>query len=456
MDKFRYVTIITLTVIFTAFVGNTYYLVSLYDSIKSQYIATAKDCLMQADFMEITKRLKDKYQYNDSNLIVNFMIVLDKRLTMDGDIIQVGNNTATESSVSDDDLFSMFEAMSTTMTHNLRNRMPSVDKPQTDFKMLEILFEKELNHAGLFPTTVKIIPEDSIPSFSTKNMWRIDYSLYRNSPVIYRAYISPPLGGILKETIGAVITTFIIFITLCFSFYYLIKTIMGLRTVEEMKDDFTNNMTHELKTPIAAAYSAIDTLIDRGGNYDNNKRERYLKLALDQLTRLSGLVESILSMSMERRKSLVLEHVDIDIKPFIDEIASLHTLKSEKNVNINVDVSPDDLVIKTDPTHFANVINNLLDNAIKYSGDSVTIDISINRNSLIIRDNGIGIPSTALPNIYKKFYRVPNGNCSEVSGYGIGLYYVKSIVDKMKWSVTAKSTLGKGTTFIINFSNNEE
>lgn len=456
MDKFRYVTIITLTVIFTAFVGNTYYLVSLYDSIKSQYIATARDCLLQADFMEITKRLKDKYQYNDSNLIVNFMIVHDKRLTRDGDIIRVGNNTSTESSVADDDLFNMFEAMNTTMTHNIRNQMPPADKPLTDFKMLEALFTKELNHAGLFPTTVRIIPEDSVPSFSTKNMWRIDYSLYRNSPVIYKAYISPPLGGILKETIGAVITAFIIFITLCFSFYYLIKTIMGLRTVEEIKDDFTNNMTHELKTPIAAAYSAIDTLIDRGGNYDQPRRERYLKLALDQLTRLSGLVESILSMSMERRKSLVLEHVDIAIKPFIDEIASLHTLKSEKIVDINVDISPDDLVIKTDPTHFANVINNLLDNAVKYSGDSVMIDIIINSKKLIIRDNGIGIPSKALPDIFKKFYRVPNGNCSEVSGYGIGLYYVKSIVDKMKWSVTAKSTLGKGTTFVINFSDNEE
>ncbi|MDE6153178.1 MAG: hypothetical protein K2G21_03405, partial [Muribaculaceae bacterium] len=213
-----------MSVLFTAFVGNTYYLVSLYDSIKSQYIATAKDCLLQADFMEITKRLKDKYQYNDSDLIVNFMIVLDKRLTRDGDVVQVGNKTVNESSASDENLFSMFEAMSTTMTHNLRNQMPSIDKSKTDFKMLEAMFEKELNHAGLFPATIKIIPEDSVPSFSTKNMWPIDYSLYRNSPVIYKAFISPPLGGILKETIGAVITTFIIFVTLCFSFYYLIKT----------------------------------------------------------------------------------------------------------------------------------------------------------------------------------------------------------------------------------------
>lgn len=456
MEKFKYVTIITLTVLFMAFVGNTYYLLSMYGSIKSQYIATARDCLLQADFVEITKRLKDKYEYNDSNLVVNFMIVHDKRLTMDGEVIQVDNNMTNDSLVSDENFFSMFEAMRTTMTYNLRNQMPLSDKSQTDFKMLETMFEKELNHAGLFPATVKIVPEDSIPSFSTKNMWRIDYSLYRNSPIIYTAYISPPLGGILKETIGVVISTFIILLTLCFSFYYLIKTIMGLRTVEEMKDDFTNNMTHELKTPIAAAYSAIDTLINCGSHYDKPKRERYLKLALDQLTRLSGLVESILSMSMERRRSLILEHVDLDVKPFIQEIASIHTLRSDMNVHINVDVSPDDLIIKTDPTHFANVINNLLDNAIKYSGNSVWIDIIINSNKLIIKDNGIGIPLKALPNIFKKFYRVPNGNCSEVSGYGIGLYYVKSILDKMNWSITAKSTYGKGTTFIISFSNDEK
>ncbi|MDE5635400.1 MAG: hypothetical protein K2I52_03725, partial [Muribaculaceae bacterium] len=115
MEKFKYVTIITLTVLSMAFVGNTYYLLSLYGSIKSQYIATARDCLLQADFVEITKRLKDKYEYNDSNLIVNFMIVHDKRLTMDGEVIQVNNNMMNDSQVSDDDFFSMFEAMRTTM-----------------------------------------------------------------------------------------------------------------------------------------------------------------------------------------------------------------------------------------------------------------------------------------------------------------------------------------------------
>lgn len=457
MKKFKYVTIITLTVLFIAFLGNTFYLLSLYDSIKQQYINTARDCLMEADFLEITKRLKRIYEYNDSNLILNISIVHDKRLTKEGEIVPAENDIQEDSlSYNEKNLFSMFDALQTTMACNLRSQMPEQDRNGTDFKLLKSIFKNELNNAGLYPESVRVIYGDSVPSFPTKDMWQIDYSLYNNTPVIYKAFITPPIGGILKQTTGVIITTSIIFITLCFLFGYLVRTVLRLRTLEEMKDDFTNNMTHELKTPIAASYSAIDSLLNYGDHYDRDKRNRYLNIALDQLNRLSGLVENILSLSMERRRSIVIEHVDIDVKPFIDEIASIHKLKTDKEINITVKVSPENLVIKTDPTHFANILNNLLDNAIKYSAGTVQIDIEVDKDRLVISDNGIGIPSKALPNIFNKFYRVPNGNCPEVRGYGIGLYYVKSILEKMNWSIMARSIIGKGTTFIINFDDYEK
>ncbi len=267
--------------------------------------------------------------------------------------------------------------------------------------------------------------------------------------------MSPPLGDMLRQTAGIVITTMLIIVMLAVAFVYLIRTVMKMRSLEEMKDDFTNNMTHELKTPISASYSAIDTLLNCGKHNDATKRERYLKLALDQLSRLSELVEGILSMSMERRKSMVLSKEKTKLKPVLDEISSIHSLRTEKPVTINVRVEPEVLSVETDPAHFANVINNLIDNAIKYSGSSVAIDIHDDSTGITVKDNGNGIPAKSLPLIFNKFYRVPTGNRQDVRGYGIGLYYVKSILSKMGWDIKAASTLGKGSTFTIKFMNHE-
>lgn len=452
MKKFNYVIITTLTVLFVAFLGNTYYLLSLYGSIKTQYLSTARDCLLQADFIEISKRLKARYDVADSDFTVNVAIIPDKRLTDDGNIVSETNAVPNDSIK----LLSLFEAMQTTMAYNLRNQMPSHDVDMTDFETLTTDFRMLLNQVGINPKTVIVIPGDSVPTFPTGNMWSIDYSLFKNSPVIYRAYFTPPLGGILEQTLGVIISTFVIFVTLCVAFCYLVKTVLRLRTLEEMKDDFTNNMTHELKTPIAASYTAIDTLLNCGSDSNPAKRERYLRLALDQLTRLSGLVECILSMSMERRKTLVLEQTCIQVKPFFDEIVAPYLLNTGKNVTVRVNVQPENLTLRTDPTHFANIINNLLDNAVKYSGESVAIEIDADDKGLRIADNGIGISHKALPHIFKKFYRAAGGNCAEVRGYGIGLYYVKSMIEKMHWSINVKSTLGSGTVFTIAFRHDEK
>ena len=126
-------------------------------------------------------------------------------------------------------------------------------------------------------------------------------------------------------------------------------------------------------------------------------------------------------------------------------------MRSEKDIAINLKVA-DNIVIEADRTHLANVLNNLIDNAIKYSDDSVEITISGDSKELSVKDNGIGIPSKSIPYLFNKFYRVPHGNRQDVRGYGIGLYYVKNILDKMGWNIEVKSTEGKGTVFTIKIS----
>ncbi len=222
-----------------------------------------------------------------------------------------------------------------------------------------------------------------------------------------------------------------------------------------MKDDFVSNMTHELKTPIAIAYSANDALLNYDTTNDPQKKVTYLNIANKQLKRLGELVENILSMSMERRKSMKLKSETVILRPFVEEIAIAQRMRSEKAITINVNVEKD-ISVEADKTHLSNILNNLIDNAIKYSGDSVEITITGDNKELSVRDNGIGIPSKSIPYLFNKFYRVPHGNRQDVRGYGIGLYYVKSILEKMGWAIEVKSTEGQGSVFTIKFSKDEQ
>lgn len=271
----------------------------------------------------------------------------------------------------------------------------------------------------------------------------------------YRVYIEPLTKNILYQMAGILSTTALIIIILGFAFWYLIKTIMNLRTLEEMKDDFTNNMTHELKTPIAVAYSATDALLNFGHGDNKERRDKYLTICKDQLSELSERVEQILSMSMERRQTFILNKEEISISAMANNLISQYKLKYEgdKAVTFRLDISPDDMIVVADRIHLNNIISNLIDNAIKYSETDVTVDIKIYRDEksdiFEIKDNGIGIPAEKLPYIFDKFYRVTYGNKYTSKGYGLGLFYIKTMVEKHGGNVSVESQVDKGSKFTI-------
>ena len=254
---------------------------------------------------------------------------------------------------------------------------------------------------------------------------------------------------------GVIITVFLLLVAFTLAFGYLFRTVSKMRKIEEMKDDFVSNMTHELKTPIAIAYSANDALLNYDTANDPQKKITYLNIANKQLKRLGELVENILAMSMERRKTLKLKPEKVLLHSLVEDISAAQRMRGEKNISIKVDID-ESIMVEADRTHLANVLNNLIDNAIKYSGDSVEITITGNIQELSVRDNSIGIPSKSIPYLFNKFYRVPHGNRQDVRGYGIGLYYVKSILDKMGWTIEVKSTVGEGSVFTIKFSKDEQ
>lgn len=285
-----------------------------------------------------------------------------------------------------------------------------------------------------------------------------NYAFDLNTHQSYRLWMEPVTQLVLEQMWGILATSFVILIILGFAFWVLIRTILRQKTLEEMKSDFTNNITHELKTPIAVAYAANDALLNFNQAEEKAQRDKYLRICQEQLQRLSGLVEQILSMSMERRKTFRLHPEVLSIAEILEPLIEQHKLKSEKPVHITTDIEPHDLTVTADRTHFSNIISNLIDNAIKYSPGEAEVHISSRQTKsaeqgelveISISDHGTGIAPEKQKHIFDKFYRVPTGNLHDVKGYGLGLFYVKTMTGKHGGSVSVKSEPGKGSTFTV-------
>ena len=290
------------------------------------------------------------------------------------------------------------------------------------------------------------------------------YAFSSSGHDVYRLTTEPLSGLVLRQMAGILATSLVILIILGFSFWYLIRTILRQKTLEEMKSDFTNNITHELKTPIAVAYAATDALLNFQQADNPAKRERYLRICQEQLQRLGGLVEQILSMSMERRKTFRLKLEEVKLSDLLPALAEQHKLKADKPTDIRLDITPADLTAYADRTHLSNILSNLLDNAVKYSAGKADIVVSCHfvehdgqkYTEISVLDHGIGIARDRLPHVFDKFYRVPTGNLHEVKGYGLGLFYVKTMVEKHNGTVEVRSEPGRGSEFIVKLRMKDE
>ena len=423
------------------FVANVIFMMQLYNSIKTRYLNDVEQCLSRADQIEMVDRIIDAGLGGDDD-VVWVSIGLQKS--------DVGSSMNAEE-LRELDYSQGFRRVDkqimSMIAQHLHDGSYSERIGDPDVSKMEEAFRRDLNFSGYYPEEVYIVAPGGTVEYSS-DLWQIEYRV--NGNLTYYAYISPLTNNILREMGGVIITSALIALALTFGFWYLLHVIASQRTIEEMKDDFTNNMTHELKTPIAIAYAANDSLLQFPDPQDEERTKKYLTAALDQLSKLSGLVESILAMSMERRKHLTMAKEKIRLRDFLANIIEQQKLKADKPCDIILECQGD-ATVEADPSHFSNVIGNLIDNSIKYSGESVSIIIKADANGVSIADNGIGISEKSLPYIWSKFYRVPHGYRTDVRGYGIGLFYVKSIIDKHGWNISVVSRQGKGSTFTINF-----
>ncbi|HEX7847310.1 MAG TPA: HAMP domain-containing sensor histidine kinase [Chitinophagaceae bacterium] len=231
---------------------------------------------------------------------------------------------------------------------------------------------------------------------------------------------------------------------------FVYNTIRKQKKINEVKTDFINNITHEMKTPITIASAGLEALEHHVA--PTERTDFYLYTTKKQLHLLNDFVERILEAAVQDISDLILKKEKIDLHALFSELVRSHSVVKGKPVSfhVNGEVS---VFILGDRLHLQTAFHNIIDNAIKYSNDSVEINIDIvenNRDSIItIRDNGIGIPPQFIKNIFDKFFRVPQGDAQSVKGFGLGLYYVSSIIKKHSGTIVVHSKPQSGTEFVI-------
>lgn len=471
MKRFKTISTLFIIVIAVIFGCNVYYLISLYNSIKANVERDVMTAMADADIDDMWERAdranraaiaaKKAYLENGDSIIEAHGQVSGVK-DEDGNFVTTSQNREGETRTNKTPL-RRDRSYTNQMVNEMSQQMHENMDRFVDFNLaiMDSIVLQRLADRHIYPdfVAVEIINSHGEVirgnSHIPENCAGYDaFSLCFNpeSDMYYRAYMTPITRHILQQMIGVIITVFLLMVSFALAFWYLFHTVSKMRTIEEMKDDFVSNMTHELKTPIAIAYSANDALLNYDTANDTQKKVTYLKIANKQLVRLRELVENILAMSMERRNTMKLKPETVPLRPFVEEIAAAQRMRGEKKITINVDVD-EDVVIEADRTHLSNILNNLIDNAIKYSGDSVVITVSGNGKEISVADDGIGIPAKSMPYLFNKFYRVPHGNRQDVRGYGIGLYYVKSILDKMGWTIEVDSKEREGSVFTIKTGN---
>lgn len=296
---------------------------------------------------------------------------------------------------------------------------------------------------------------DSVYSATEKN--KADDTI--GNPYSYRLYIKSPARIILLQMSGILLSSFLVLLLIIITFIYMLRTMMRQKTEEELKTDFTNNMTHELKTPLSISYAAVDSLLHYGEPV-TEKQEKYLTIVKEQLSYLTGLVEQILTLSVENRNTFRLRPESIKLADMISRLIEQHKVKSKENICFDIDI-PSTLELTADRTHLYNMVNNLIDNAFKYTLKKpvfirIQAEVLPHEIRLSVTDNGPGISMTHQNRIFDKFYRIPSGNLHNVKGHGLGLYYIKDMMAKHEGSVSIDSIWGKGSTFTLHFKKNKK
>lgn len=309
MKRLRNITAFCLTAITVAVIAVAYNLTGLYYSEKERTLATVRECAANSDLLEMVSRMESGERSAQSFIRLNLLI---------------------ESAQQKDGRLAVSDTVNTSLANLMRIGLEFADDRQsTDFRTLDSIFIEELHRHGLYPQAAMILPAGSEIDRGT-DWWMTKYVMKPQHDEVYDVYVSPMPGEVLSHMWGIIIPVLLITAMFGFLSFYLIRTVRCLRTIEQMKDDFTHNMTHELKTLVAVAYSAADSMLRYYDHSDEARNRKFLAIIMQRLSYLSGMIENILSMSMERFSKMKLNIEHVELKPLVEEVAGMIRIKAEK------------------------------------------------------------------------------------------------------------------------------
>lgn len=342
------------------------------------------------------------------------------------------------------------------------------EKDSVDSKNIEHLIEKALQLKGLFlpfnysyrknlSSGASFVKQSE--NFSDKEAF-FKYDLGAAKIIDRKEYLYlqfPEQQNYLFAAIkGSLILSAVFIGIIILIFYTTIRLLLKQKRITDMKNDFVNNMTHELKTPIATIGLAIDAFDNPLIKNNSEKFKEYQNILKEENAKLNTHVERVLQMAMMEKGELMLQKEKIDVVKLLQEVIQAFKLQLQnQQIHLNFIHSIDHLFLTADAEHLKAAFNNLIDNAIKYSPPQSTIEISVeekNKDCLIrFKDQGIGVEASKQEKIFEKFYRVQSGNIHDVKGFGLGLAFVKSIIDAHDATISLHSEKNKGTEFNIHF-----
>lgn len=272
----------------------------------------------------------------------------------------------------------------------------------------------------------------------------------------YQANFDNSRWLLTKKIIPQILFSFFLIAITTLSFLLIFRNLQQQSRLTELKNDFVSNVTHELKTPISTVSVAIEALSSFNVLQNPAQTKEYLEISKNELNRLTILVDKVLKMSIFEQKDLALKVEIVDFKALVENVLATMKLQFEKyHTQIDYDFIGNHFTLEGDVIHLTNVVYNLLENALKYSPEPI-ISIRLTEENqqikLAIQDNGIGISEEYLPKIFDKFFRVPTGDVHNTKGYGLGLSYVRSVVEKHKGTIEVTSKIGQGSCFLVKFN----
>jgi two-component system phosphate regulon sensor histidine kinase PhoR len=279
---------------------------------------------------------------------------------------------------------------------------------------------------------------------------------YKNTsePSFVHLIIHRKRSYILKEIQGILIISVLMILVIGGSFYYSLRIIFNQKKLSEIKNDFINNMTHELKTPISTISLALEAMTKFGIKNDEERSTRYLEICMKENKRLSNMVENVLNAAANQKGELKLKIEELNIHELIESIIETSKVSVTNNKGtIDAYLAADNPNLGVDQVHFTNILVNLIDNANKYYREKPEISLETKNDDknlyIYVKDKGIGLKKEDAKHVFDRFYRVPTGNVHNVKGYGLGLSYVKDVVEKHEGEITVQSEINKGTIFKI-------